>query len=238
MKVVAIHQPNFFPWLGYFDKIARCDTFIFLDHVQSPKTGGTWQNRVKVWRGQSSGWMTVPVVRSYTGLRSVREIDFQPGAWREGLIKSLSAAYQRAPFFDETIEWLRPLILDPEQNVALYNYGAIVEIVRRLSLPVPRWLWSSETGVTGTSNELLVALTKHAGGDSYLCGDGAGEYFDVSAFEAAGIAVRFQHFDHPRYPQHRAREFTAGLSVLDVFMNCGLAHASQLLLERALNEQA
>ncbi len=61
MSVIAIHQPNFFPWLGYFDKIARCETFILLDHVQIQKTGGTWSNRVKLlWAGKAR-WGTAPV---------------------------------------------------------------------------------------------------------------------------------------------------------------------------------
>ncbi len=51
MAIVAIHQPNFFPWLGYFDKIARCDHFVLLDHVQFQKTGGVWSNRVRMMVG-------------------------------------------------------------------------------------------------------------------------------------------------------------------------------------------
>ena len=47
-KIVAIHQPNFFPWLGYFDKINKSDIFIFLDDVQFPKKGGNWTNRVQL----------------------------------------------------------------------------------------------------------------------------------------------------------------------------------------------
>ena len=47
-RVVAIHQPNFFPWLGFFDKILCSDVFIVLDHVQFPKSEGNWSNRVRM----------------------------------------------------------------------------------------------------------------------------------------------------------------------------------------------
>jgi len=81
-RVVAIHQPNFLPWLGYFDKLARADTFVLLDSVQFPKRNGTWMNRVKLLVGGEPGWITVPIVRAYHGLggasswrRSSRAID-------------------------------------------------------------------------------------------------------------------------------------------------------------------
>ena len=75
-RVVAIHQPNFFPWLGYFDKIARSDVFIFLDDVQFPKTGGVWSNRVKILIGGEARWSTAPIDRSFTGTRKICEMHF------------------------------------------------------------------------------------------------------------------------------------------------------------------
>jgi hypothetical protein len=73
-RLVAIHQPNFFPWLGYFDKLARADVFILLDDAQYPKTGGTWSNRVQLLINEKPAWVTVPVVRSYHGVRQIREM--------------------------------------------------------------------------------------------------------------------------------------------------------------------
>ena len=71
-RLVAIHQPNFLPWLGYFDKLARADVFILLDTVQFPKKAGSWMNRARLLVGGEPSWITVPVVRSYHGLRSTR----------------------------------------------------------------------------------------------------------------------------------------------------------------------
>jgi hypothetical protein len=62
--VVAIHQPNFLPWLGFFDKLARADVFVLLNSVQFPRTSkGTWINRVKLLVGGEARWATVPIVR-------------------------------------------------------------------------------------------------------------------------------------------------------------------------------
>ena len=89
-KVVAIHQPNFFPWLGYFDKLARADVFVELNSVQFPKTGGTWTNRVRLMIGGKPQWFTVPVIRSYHGLRTIGEMEINPSEpWRVKFLRTV-----------------------------------------------------------------------------------------------------------------------------------------------------
>lgn len=98
-KTVAIHQPNFFPWLGYFDKIARADIFLFLDDVQFPKTGGVWSNRVKLLIGGEARWVTAAVARNFNGTRTIREMKFlADNLWRDKVLKGLVTNYRRHPF--------------------------------------------------------------------------------------------------------------------------------------------
>ncbi len=84
MVVVAIHQPNFLPWLGYFDKVAKSDVFVFLDSVQAPKTGGSWLNRVRLAMNGEARWVTAPIDRTFHGVKRVHELEFgsTPGASR------------------------------------------------------------------------------------------------------------------------------------------------------------
>ena len=104
MITVAIHQPNFFPWLGYFDKIAKCDVFIVLDDVQFPKGDGSWLNRVRLLVGGEPRWVTAPIVRAFHGVRLVGQVEFHSSTpWREKVLKTLTANYARAPFFEETM---------------------------------------------------------------------------------------------------------------------------------------
>jgi WbqC-like protein family len=227
-SVVAIHQPNFLPWLGYFDKIARSDVFVFLDDAQFQKTGGVWSNRVKLLIGGEARWVTAPIVRAFHGVRLVNQIEFQPNApWREKLLKTLATNYARAPFFSETIEWLEPLIRNPENNLSRYNTMAVTSIAERVGISTARCRWSSHMDLAQYSNERLVAITRAVGGDTYMCGGGATGYHDDATFAAGHVDVVPQQFQHPRYPQDAATEFVPGLSVVDALMNGGVALVSR-----------
>jgi hypothetical protein len=230
MSVVAIHQPNFFPWLGYFDKIARSDHFVFLDHVQFQKTGGVWSNRVRLLLSGNPGWVTAPIVRAFHGFRQVNEIEFAANqAWREKLLKTLRASYGRTPFFAETMQVLEALVRHEDDNLARYNSHTIMQLAEHLALPLPVWHWSSEIGPAEESTDLLITLTRHVGGDTYLCGGGAADYQEDAAFATVGLTLQYQHFRHPTYKQRHGDPFVPGLSVIDALMNCGRVRVGQML---------
>lgn len=229
-KTVGIHQPNFFPWLGYFDKIACSDVFIFFDDVQFPKTGGVWPNRVKLLISDEARWVTAAIDRNYHGTRIIREMSFlAKNPWREKLLKSIESNYGRHPFYGETMELIAPLLVNAEANIAEYNIQAITAIVRRLGLDTNKLKRSSGLPHCGSSNELLCSLTRSAGGETYMCGGGADGYQDEAVFNAQGVKLSFQGFAHPIYPQRGRQDFIAGLSIIDAAMNLGWAEIGNLL---------
>ena len=232
VTIVAIHQPNFFPWLGYFDKIARCDVFVFLDSVQAQKTGGSWLNRVKFAVNGEARWVTAPIDRAFHGVRLVRDVEFAPKAWREQLLKTLNSAYGRAAHYRQTMNLVEPLIANAEQNAASYNRAAIVALAQTLGIGDRRFVASSTLGVDGHSNDLLVAITRATGGDVYLCGGGAADYFDEGVFAAAGVKVRYQNFMHPRYSQSSNAGMIPGLSIVDALMHCGAEEVAGWLMPK------
>ena len=230
LSIVAIHQPNFFPWLGYFDKIARSDQFVFLDHVQFQKTGGAWSNRVRMMVGGRPQWVTAPINRGFHGTRAVNQIEFaerQP--WREQLLKTLASSYGRASYYAETMSCVEPLVTNADNNLARYNATAIRALVAHLGMRAPEWHWSSALGVDTHATELLIGITRMIGGNMYLCGGGAGEYQQDAAFAAAGVALTYQDFQHPPYQQRGGAVFAPGLSIVDALMNCGRDGVRRLL---------
>ena len=94
-RVVAIHQPNFLPWLGYFDKIARADVFVVLDDVQFPKRRDLGQSRAPA-RQRRAVLGDDPVVRSYHGTRTIREMEIDESKpWRRTLLRTVEQATGR-----------------------------------------------------------------------------------------------------------------------------------------------
>ncbi len=229
-RLVAIHQPNFLPWLGFFDKLARCDVFVLLDHVQFPRTGGgTWTNRVQVLVSGKPAWLTVPIVRTHHGLRTIAEMEISSGTpWRGRLLETIRRNYARAPFFRDAFPILEGIIGHATESLADYNVYGICELVRALGLPHGEMRRSSELGAAGHGTDLLISITKAVGGSAYLCGGGASGYQEDEKFAEAGVGLVYQSFQHPTYPQGNPT-FVPGLSITDAIMNCGLESVRSLI---------
>lgn len=228
---VGIHQPNFFPWLGFFDKMAKSDVFVLLDDVQLPKTGGTYANRVEVLLNGKRSWLTAPQDRNYRGTRTILEMRFaEQEDWRQRIIRSLLLNYGKHQHFDEAMEVLEPLVRNSESGIGAYNLSALTAIARRLGLLDGRSIVrSSELGVEAKSTERLATLTRRVGGNTYLAGGGAAGYQEDAVFEGHGIELRFQSFAHPAYVQRKCDSFEPGLSVIDAVMNLGWESVGSIL---------
>lgn len=221
--VVAIHQPNFFPWLGYFDKIARSDSFVFLDDVQIQKTGGGWSNRVKMLISGMPKWVTAPIDRNYHGGRKINETRFLgQSPWRENSLRIIQSNYKNAPHYSAAIELIEPLLMNSEDNLAAYNADAILAIANELGISTTKCKWSSAVKHVGQSNERLVSIVRSLGGDTYMCGGGAVEYQDKGIFDMAAVTLTHQDYVPPIYAQHGSPSFLPGLSIVDVLMNLGI----------------
>ena len=227
-KVVAIHQPNFLPWLGWFDKLARADVFVLLDHVQFPRSGhGEWMNRVRFLFHGSPAWATVPIQRR--GVRQIREVaidDEQP--WRAKLLKTFEASYAKAPAFEEARAVVDDVFAHETDNLVDLNEHGIGLIAALLGLDTTHVIRSSSLDVRGSGSDLLAEITRAVGGDVYLSGGGADEYQREESYAARGVELRFQAFDHPSYPQLGAG-FAPGLSTVDAIANCGADGVRRLL---------
>ncbi len=214
--VVAIHQPNFFPWLGYFDKIARSDVFVFLDGVSYPKN--SWVNRVRLNIQREARWTICPLRRATTQGPIANVVIDDGKHWREKLLKTLRANYRRAVRFDQAMLVLEPLIQREEPRLANFNIAAIMAISAALGIDT-KFVRQTELSHAGTANDLLVSLVRAVGGTCYLVGGGADGYHDDAPFGAAGLQVRPQSFEQKPYGS--PDRFLPGLSIIDYLMHDG-----------------
>jgi len=220
MRICAIHQPNFFPWSGYFDKIRRADVFVILDAVDYPRAGsggmGSWTNRVKLDFNGDARWFGAPMVKQSQPTPINDSWIAGDPKWRIKAVRSLQQAYAKAANFDAAFALVEPLILNPEQNIAAYNSHAIRSISDALGLKA-EFVVQSDMATEAASTDLLIEIVKKTGCDAYLAGGGAGGYQEDEKFAAAGLALQYQDFKPVPY---RAEDrFVPGLSIIDYLMH-------------------
>jgi hypothetical protein len=229
VTLVAIHQPTFLPWLGWWDKLVRADVLVLLDEVQFSKKGGTWMNRARILAEGEPRWLTVPVDRAYSGTRTVREMRTDESKpWRDTILATIRGNYARARFADEVLPVLEDALAARTDRIAELNERAIGLLAHRLGVDTSRLVRQSDLGVSGAGTQLLVELCRAVDGDVYLSGDGSDGYLEEGVFADAGLDLRFQEFTTPPYPQQVAGH-VAGLSIVDALLNCGWRGTAELI---------
>ena len=223
MTTLVILQPSYLPWIGYFDQIRRADVFIYYDDVQFDKHG--WRNRNRIKGPRGPVWLTVPVRHQNLTQRAILDVEIdnrQP--WARKHVASLTQYYAQAPHTAGLVPELADLLLQPWQRLVDLNIATIAMICRWLDLKRPIYR-SSELGVGGDRNQRLVEICRRFSADTYLSGNAAKAYLDLDLFAMYGIAVKWQDFEHPVYPQQHG-EFAPYLSMVDMIFNAGTTSLS------------
>ena len=215
--IVSIHQPQYLPWLGYFDKIDAADVFCFLDNVQYKKN--EWQNRNRIKTAQGAQWLTVPV--SYRFGQKISEVLVNNHEnWVRKHLQGLVTNYAKAPFFEQYFGLIEEVLRRPWERLADLNIHLIEVLINGLGLTDTETVVASDLDLRDDPTDRLVDICRSVGADAYLSGKDGAKYMDLARFEDAGIAVVFQEFRHPVYTQLFGG-FESHLSVVDLLFNCG-----------------
>ena len=227
-RTVVIHQPDFLPWLGYFQRLLKADLFIALDHVQFVTgTSRSWTHRDMIKTPQGAKWLSLRVQKAPFGT-AIRDILLAPDPdWRKENLNLLRENYRKAAYFDEIFPLLERLYALPHQTMAAMNLASLDLLEELLDVPRPR-LISSKMSPQGTSTAMLVDLLRKAGATHYISGLGARAYLDERLLAEAGIELVWQAFRPPVYPQLHG-PFVPMLSSIDALFNCGADGTRQLL---------
>ena len=224
---VAIHQPNYFPWLGYFYKIWSADVFIFLDDVQYTKN--SYINRAQIQNGRENRWVTIPV--SFRLGDSIHEVKPAKDNWPCSHVDLLFNIYRDAACFKMVMPIVEEIILStPQGHLSEINRHIILKIAELLEID-RQYVLSSDIGVFAESAEdRLIKLTRSVAPDAvYLSGKGGAKYQNEEKYEEAGLGFEYINFTHPVYDQG-GEPFVPGRSILDAFFHLGVQGTKNLLI--------
>jgi hypothetical protein len=217
--IVSAHQPNFAPWLGFFDKALNSDVLVLLDTVQFIKRG--YQNRTRVKASNGPQWLTVPVVSKGRYDQATRDVEIdETTRWRSVHLRTLGSVLAKAPHRDAVLDLLEPIYARTDvHSLVELNVALIRAVADRLGIAT-RIVTASELDVSGSSTRLMLNLTRAVGADVYLSGPTGRQYLEPDLFPPAGVTLRYHAFTPFEYPQLHG-EFVPGLSCLDYIANCG-----------------
>jgi len=218
MNLVAVMQPTFLPWMGYFAMMAQARHFLYLDDVQLSKQSWQTRNRIKTKQGELM--LSVPVA-SGAWREEIRNAPIARPQMLAKMQRSIAQSLSKAPHFAALEALLFPILAAPPATVGALNIAIIEAIAEALALPARRQTTSDLALPAGDKSDRLVQLTRAVGGDAYLSAPGSIAYLArANPFPIAGMPLRFFQFAHPVYPQLHG-DFLPYLSIIDALANLG-----------------
>ena len=219
MLLCAGHQPNFWPYGGFFAKMDYADIFVIADNLQYVKKEYHNRNRIKLANGKEK-WLTVPVINKGRLYQKINEAEINyTSDWVSDHLNSIKFQYQKAPYFDLYFEKIEEIYRQKFTKLFDLNFAIINFCKNELNISTETKL-SSEMNAEGKASEFIKAITLKSGCDSYLHGIHSLDYVDFKLLEQNKITSFIQTYTQQNYPQING-EFLPNLATLDILMNCG-----------------
>lgn len=236
---IAIHQPHYFPWIGYFDKIAKADKFILLDQVQFEKSSSMVRNRVLSDAGEIK-YITISADTKNFLEREYRDIAVKDASvWKTRQRNALRSYYRNADFADEILNLLNTFWKNDFLTLCEWTCESIRLICELFDIQTER-IYQSRLPYREDikRSDLVLYICQAVQADCYFSGRGGSiKYLDLEKFKASGMDVEFQDFQSPIYKQCSSEAFVPGISILDMLFNCGIKEAKRLFWENIKRDE-
>lgn len=216
---LAIMQPYFFPYLGYFQLIFASDRFVFYDDVNYIKGG--WINRNRILLDGEARFFTVPLrgASSFVPINRVG-VNEQYPKWREKMLDTVRMAYRRAAHRDSGVGLLERVLASNRESIADLAVASVRTVLDYLGLVhdlVPSSRTYNNEHLMGQDRVLDICKKENA--DVYLNAVGGMGLYQAGSFAVQGCDLKFLRSQLPEYSQG-SDHFVPGLSILDVVMHC------------------
>jgi len=214
--IVYVHQPEYLPWLGFFDKLSRCDIYVVYDDAQYQHGGFHNRNRIRTPPGWE--WLTVPIRHGHPQL--IKDVKIAGDQWKNKHLNNIKRHYKKTPYFQEYYPIIEEAITADHEMLIDLNLQLIKAFAEILGINT-KMVRSSEFPYGGTEkNEKLVSLCKYLCADTYLSGSGGRSYIREEVFAQANINLRWHSYEHPIYRQG-FDGFEPNMSIIDLLFNEG-----------------
>lgn len=228
---VAIHQPDYIPWLGLFYKMYLSDVFIHLDDAQYSNEAAHNYNKIKTPQGEYR--LKFPVEQHLGELINQVRPRYEL-KWREKHLRTLEMNYAKSKFFRDIYPELKDVYMVDYPDVAELNISINEYIAGKFGI-VPRFVRSSCFNIETKREERVIDLCVAVGGTRYISGNGARVYQEEKHFTERGVELTYLEYKPIEYPQ-LWKDFLPCMSVLDYIFNCGYDWDYVVKKVRELNE--
>lgn len=214
---VAIMQPYFFPYIGYFQLINAVDKFIIYDNLEFTKKG--WIHRNRYLQGAADSYFTLPLKKGSDFLKiDERELADTFRDERSKILRKLKGAYQQAPYYDQVFNLINEAFCFEDVNLFRFVYNSIGLVCNYLDITTTLII-SSQIPIDHQlkGEKKVIALCKATGATEYLNPIGGVELYSKSNFQAENVQLNFTKSDPIVYSQYR-NQFVPWLSIIDVMM--------------------
>ena len=216
--ILALHQPNLLPWIGYFHKMAQADVFVLLDASQVPR-GRSYATRTKINTPKGPTWLTMPTKRK--GMSAYNEQPLMPlDQWLTSFWETIRHNYARAKYWNYAgFEDVFRFAATTHYDLANFNIDFILWAREVLEIQATITL-QSDLSCRPEKAMAPIYYCRQSGCDTYLSGNGAREYNNPSTFNVFNVQLIYQEFKCPTYSQ-LWQTFQPNLSILDLIFNTG-----------------
>ena len=230
---IAIMQPYFFPYVGYFQLINAVDEFVFYDDVHFMKK--SYINRNSILLNEKAFQFTVPLKEASQN-KLIKDIEvFTDQKWFNDFLKTFEHAYKSAPFYQEVLQIVKTIFNSDYKNIAELSVISVTEVCKYLKIDSKFSISSEDYSNTKklAKAERLIAIAKQSGKQTYVNAIGGRSLYNKKEFKAQNIDLAFLETQDIKYEQF-GNKFVPFLSILDVLMFNSKASIKDLLEKYSL----
>jgi hypothetical protein len=219
---VAIMQPYFFPYLGYFSLIKHTDFWIAFDSVQYIRRGWMNRNRILAPEKPNGGWQYISVpIRKAQRETLIKDIKINNDIpWQEIILRQLQHYKKKAPYFYQVMELLTDAFSESFDDISHLNTHLLLSVCDYLSIAFDFEIYSEmdfpDMNISHPGDWAL-GISKHLYVSRYINPPGGQGIFSKDEWKSSNIQLRFLSSNLPHYSQRR-KESIMGLSIIDVMM--------------------